>query len=67
MNPDDLNDLAFLSDELARASNIKPKPKLNPGPTKTKLVEKSIGFNEGFNSAEFYAKQQTGKTPEELA
>lgn len=38
-------DLDFLNLELQKASGIKPKLKINVGPTKSKLVEKNLGFN----------------------
>jgi hypothetical protein len=30
--------MSFLDQELNKAATIKPKPKINPGPTKSKLV-----------------------------
>ena len=57
------DDLEMLSMELAKAKHIKLKHKIASGPTKAKLVETaSLGFNEGFNSAEHEVKQQTGKS-----
>ena len=65
MNMND-DDLELLGMEMAKLAHIKPKPKINPGPTKAKLVEGNLGFNEGHNSAEYEVMQQTGKSTDEI-